>query len=265
MPEHLIGNQNDLEAALKAGKSRLRLRDGAAIRYDAPGDTTIVVDGPVRADLQFVASASPTIICSGRARVEVTFVEQSQPRIRFSGASDVVAKCHGISSPIFEPGEYARLRLDSFDESRPFITATDFASYVLIVHDQAQPRCSGWPSDWLARQSDIYIGQDLHCYQDEQGAVSAARQVYEAFRQTGSRYASCMRVRGAIPRLCRNVVDFRWTGGTVHVELVDEEGGAWYSVDAHHRLPLTEGERSRCTRRPLALPQPGVSPVEGEV
>src|SRR5688500_2736238 len=153
MLDHLIGNQKDLEAAVNAGRSRLRLRDGAVMRCDVPGDMTLVVEGPVRADLQFVSTASPTLICSGRARVEVTTSEQSQPRICFSGAADVVAKCHGTSSPVFEAGEYARLRLDSFDESRPLIAATDFASYVLIVHDQAQPRCSGWPSDWQARRS----------------------------------------------------------------------------------------------------------------
>jgi hypothetical protein len=60
---------------------------------------------------------------------------------------------------------------------------------------------------------------------------------------------ACMRTLGAIPKICSNVVHFRWSKGTVTPELPGEgESRTWYTITEHPLRILTETERSICKR-----------------
>ena len=120
---------------------------------------------------------------------------------------------------------------------------------MIIVQDQAKPKCADWPENWVPYNSDIYIGQRLIQFETRDDGISAARDFYREWLQCRNRYIACMRTPGAVPKICPGVVIFRWSDSAVHFELPNKNNPRpWFSPDMPVSRPATEAEHESCER-----------------
>jgi hypothetical protein len=241
---------DELRAALSRFPGRtLALADGADVCWGGAESLTLVVAGRAIARLELCGHGTSGVFCRDHAELRLTIRGEVKTVIRSDGEASLRIKTHGASQPAVALDGRSRGLVRAYDASRPSLEAFDLASPWLEVFDQARPHCRDWPAGWEARASDVYFGQPLVCFATEKEAVAAVREVLACWRRLGSRYLACLRVPGAMPRVCPNAVDCRWDQGTVHLELPGADNPRpWYSTDAHHLAPLTEARRQSCTR-----------------
>lgn len=232
--------------------------DGARISWEGGEPITLFVGGHTRARLEFSGAGQTTVTCTDHGGVEVITRALAAPTIRAMQSAELKVRTFGESQPTIAATDHAHVQVVACESSRPYLEVTEFSVPMVIVRDQARPRCADWPARWEPRTSDVYIGQRLICFETEAQAVSTAQSLHGEWMQCRNRYLACMRTPGAVPRICPNVVDFRWRKGTVHLELSGEANPhSWYSTDAHHLEPLTESRREACTRHYLDGPGAG--------
>ena len=223
------------------------VRDGSTVVCSSDDDAVLEVVGDVEARIELVRNAHPHIRCSGRSRVSIESGASTQPTIDVSERAEVRVVCTGSSSPTINLDGQATARVYARDESSPTLRSRGSSTYRLIVQDSAAPRVHDWPPTWVARRSEVYLGQPVHVFPDRGAAETAARDLVAEWRRCESRYVAALRTPGAIPMVCDDAVDFRSPDGTLHLELPsDPEGAAWCSWDAHDPHEITEQSRARC-------------------
>ena len=248
-----MGNSAALHVEAEKRGDRLcyLLRD-ATIYWDGDASVVLVAASDVTARVETGGSSHALLIATDNSRVVIRAGARSLPTIRGERDAHLTVVTTGASCARVLLSGRATAAVTARGRSRPSLEAVDSSRFTLVVEDQAQPRCADWPEDWNARTSDVYIGQRVMTFASEEEAVAAARAVHREWLRCRNRYAACARIPGSVPRVCQNVVDFRWTHGTVHMELpCDSNPHAWLSRDAHDLHPLTEAARASCRKHPL--------------
>ncbi|HNY34569.1 MAG TPA: hypothetical protein PKK68_07915 [Methanothrix soehngenii] len=236
-----------LQQAKVQTKPIFALTDGARILWDQRTPITIVAGGKTEAAIELAGRSQADIVCAGHSRVTIISRGDSTGRIYAKHFSNVMIKTFGLAKPLINGGENSRIQVLAYENSCPVIKAVDSCISTLIVHDHAEPRCFGWPVDWRTYPSDIYIGQRILCIATQEEAIVNAKSLFKEWRQCQNRYIACQRISGSVPKICSNVVDFRWRGGTVHLELPGNGNSRpWFGLFDHHFASLTEKERECC-------------------
>ncbi len=239
----LVSNMKDFNHHIFA------LVNGAKIVLKNEENVIVVSGGRIQAEIEIAGKSRPVIICTDRARVKIMTGGTSSPNISIRKNAELRARTLGASEAVFEAVGNARLLITCKESSRPRIRTLDFSVPMIIVQDQAKPKCADWPEEWEAYKFDIYIGQRLVRFKTREEAIAAVHAFYSEWRQCHNRYIACMRTPGAIPKICPGVVNFRWPDGTVHLELANEGNPrSWYSPDLPVSRPITEAERETCER-----------------
>lgn len=225
------------------------LKNNAHISWDSEDPIVIIVGGRNIVEIELAGKSRPTVICTDNAIVKMSTRYVAAPSIEGRKSTNIRLTAMGESSPQINLVDQSRIVVFAREGSKPLLTANDFSSHMVIVQDQSKPRCDYWPAKWVAGISDIYIGQDLICFGTFEEARSAIVSFYSEWLKCHNHYIACMRVAGAIPKICRNVIYFRWIEGAIHFELPDiTNPRPWYTTIKNQFIPMTETARSSCAR-----------------
>jgi hypothetical protein len=244
-----ISNTEELNQAIDKDIKIAVLTDGSSIRLDREIDFSFLIKGDIEANIDLLGGTAPRIFCTGKTKAQIISRGTSKANIIAKDYSEVLIRTEGRSSPNVTCDDLSRIKVLAHDNSSPFFFSGGSSLAVVVVHDHANPKGVDWPEEWKVLRSDIYIGQRLVCYANIEDAQRSAVNLYHEWSYCRNRFIACIRIPGAIPKICSNVVHFRFKGGLIHLELPTEDGcqEAWFAAFQELRN-LTEDERSTIQR-----------------
>jgi hypothetical protein len=250
MPKNhkFIFNTEELNQAIDNNVKIAVLTDGAFVMLDRECDLSIFIKGDIKAGIELFGNASPRVICNGKVKVQIISRGTSRPNITLNDDSEAFIKTKVISSPNIISDDYSRIKVLAHENSSPNIYSIGSSVSMIVVCDNANPKVTDWPTEWKALRSDIYIGQRIVCFGCEEEAMESVRALYNEWKNCRNRFIACSRTPGAVPKVCPNVVHFRFRGGLIHFELPEGNGQEAWFVVLHALRNLTEEERNTMQR-----------------